>query len=192
MHRHAQRMWNKVGSGSYRGVDLVESLNHKSYHNFYRKSYRLLPHTIQKWETIQERETITLSKRGSVRATSEGGPGGVRRGPGRRPEGAPGGVRRGARRGPKRRPKRTERRSEAKRARALKKSGDSARDCPTFPSIIVKSSSVFDDFREDVFSTTGAMVLHDFPKPPRLCRQFQTTACVQQINRPFARNGCET
>ena len=34
-------MWNKVGSGSYRGVDLVESLNHKNYHNFYRKSYRL-------------------------------------------------------------------------------------------------------------------------------------------------------
>ena len=34
-------MRNKIGGGSYRGVDLVESLNHKSYHNFYRKSYRL-------------------------------------------------------------------------------------------------------------------------------------------------------
>ena len=28
---------------------MIESLNHKSYHNFYRKSYRLLPRTIQRW-----------------------------------------------------------------------------------------------------------------------------------------------
>ena len=33
---------NNLWSGSYRGVDLVESLNHKNYHNFYRKSYRQL------------------------------------------------------------------------------------------------------------------------------------------------------
>ena len=66
MRIHAQSMWNKVGSGSYRGVDLVESLNHKNYHNFYRKSYRLPASHYPKVgndpregndHTIQERET---------------------------------------------------------------------------------------------------------------------------------------
>ena len=77
-------MWNKFGSGSYRGVDLVESLNHKNYHNFYRKSYRL-PATLSKsgkrskrgkWshypkvvndrigETIENVKQIALSKGG--------------------------------------------------------------------------------------------------------------------------------
>ena len=40
MHRHAQRKWNKLCCGSYREVDLGESWHHKSYHNFYHKSYR--------------------------------------------------------------------------------------------------------------------------------------------------------
>ena len=38
-HIHAQRKWNKLCCGSYREVDLDESWHHKSYHNFYHKSY---------------------------------------------------------------------------------------------------------------------------------------------------------
>ena len=63
MRIHAQSMWNKVGSGSYRGVDLVESLNHKNYHNFYRKSYPFLPRTNQKRETIQGKTDHTIQER---------------------------------------------------------------------------------------------------------------------------------
>ena len=58
MHIHAQSMWTQFGSGSCREVDLVESLNHKSYRNFYPKAIANVNHTIQKWETI------TLSKSG--------------------------------------------------------------------------------------------------------------------------------
>ena len=58
-------MWNEFGSGSYRGVDLVGSLHHKNYHNFFRKSYRLPAWHCPKVgdgpskrhdDTIQERE----------------------------------------------------------------------------------------------------------------------------------------
>ena len=37
MHIHAQRKWIWFWSGSYREVDLVQSLHHYLYHNFYHK-----------------------------------------------------------------------------------------------------------------------------------------------------------
>ena len=36
MHIHAQSKWNKLSSGCYHNVDMIESLQHKCYHNFYR------------------------------------------------------------------------------------------------------------------------------------------------------------
>ena len=36
---HAQRKWNKLCCVCYREVDLGQSWHHKSYHNFYHKSY---------------------------------------------------------------------------------------------------------------------------------------------------------
>ena len=57
-----------------------------------------------------------------VREASEGGPGGVRRGSGRRPEGGPGGVREG----PKRRPKEVRNAFGSKTGPRISKSGGSA------------------------------------------------------------------
>ena len=66
------------------------------------------------------------------------------------------------------------------RARALKKSGDSAQSCLTFSVRTVKVLSVVDDFRGGAFSTAGAMNFHDFAKPPRLCRKLKTAAPVHK------------
>ena len=77
-------------------------------------------------------------------------------------------------------------------ARELKKSGDSARSCPIFSVRMVKLPSVFVDFRENAFSTAGAMNFHYCSKTPRLCRKFVFTAPVQKNERPIAPNGSES
>ena len=75
----------------------------------------------------------------------------------------------------------SERRPCRNRARELKKSGETARDVPTFSARTGKLPSVFDDFAEQWFSCTGAIVFTDFAKPPRLCRKFKTATPVQKI-----------
>ena len=42
------------------------------------------------------------------------------------------------------------------------------------------NSSVFDDFGDDVFSTTGARETHHFSKSPRLSTKFKTLAPVDK------------
>ena len=62
----------------------------------------------------------------------------------------------------------------------IKKSGQTARDCPICSVRIGKLPSVFDDVDGGAFSTAGAMDVHDFAKPPRLCRKFKIAAPVQK------------
>ena len=112
---------------------------------------------------------------------SERRPGGVREASGRRP----GGIREASGRRPKRVLDVSETCPKGARGRIglanLKKSGRTARDCPIFSVRIVKLPSVFDDFDGGAFSTASAMDLHDFAKPPRLCRKFKIAAPVQKI-----------
>ena len=121
---------------------------------------------------------------GGARKTSGGCPGAVREGSGRCPrryrrsvtEGldwtllAFGGRRRGQR----------------------KNNGNSARGCLTFSVKTVKLPRVFDIFADERFSLTGAMVLHSFAKPPRLCTKCETTAPVHKNERLNEQNGSGT
>ena len=61
-----------------------------------------------------------------------------------------------------------------------KKSDDSALGCPIFLRKTAINSSVFDDFGDDVFSTTGARETHHFSKSPRLSTKFKTLAPVDK------------
>ena len=68
-------MWSKLYSGSYSGVDLIESLHHKSYHNFYPKAIVNFQshhpkvgnnHMTQKWETVQKWKTVPIIKKVAI------------------------------------------------------------------------------------------------------------------------------
>ena len=120
---------------------------------------------------VSPRQTEVAGRRPrGVRAASERRPGGVREAL----ERLPGGVRVES-------PKRVRKASVTEPGSRIKKSGQTARDCPIFSVRIVKLPSVFDDFDERRFFCTGTMDLRDFAKPPRLCRKFKTAAPVQKI-----------
>ena len=50
----------------------------------------------------------------------------------------------------------------------------------------------FDEFADTQFSLTGAMVLHSFAKPQRLCTKCVFTAPVDKNERPKVQNGSGT
>ena len=112
------------------------------------------------------------ARRGGARETSEERPGGVRGAPGRRP--------RSVRELPERRPNCVPKASVGKPGPRIKQSGDSARSCLTCSVRTVKLPSVFGDLRDGAFSTTNAMNVHEFAKPPRLCRKLNTAAPVHK------------
>ena len=108
---------------------------------------------------------VSEERQRSVREASEARPGGVR--------GASGSC-------PKDVQIVFQRPSWQNRARALKKSGDSARSCLTFSVRTAKLPSFFDDFRGGAFSTAGAMDFYDFAKPQRLCGKLKIAAPVHK------------
>ena len=73
-----------------------------------------------------------------------------------------------------------------------KNNGNSARGCLTFSVKTVKLQLVFDNFADTRFSLTGAMVLHSFAKPPRLCTKCVFTAPVHKNERRSVENGSGT
>ena len=78
------------------------------------------------------------------------------------------------------------------RRRTQRKQGDYTRGCLTLSAKAVELPRVFDDFTDERFSLTGAMVLHSFAKPPRLCTKCVFTAPVHKNERRSVENGSGT